>query len=154
MDIFEALRKDHDTQRTLIDLVCKTSGDSEGRNELFAQLRDAVERHAKAEERFFYVPLMQHDATQERARHSVAEHQEVDELIAELADTDFSSPGWLATARKLQERLIHHLDEEEHEVFQLAGKKLSEKEKQALATRYRQTMDADSPEPEPLQLQL
>ena len=119
--IFEELRKDHDKQRTLVDLVVKTKGDSEGRRELLDNLRKALQSHESAEEKHFYVPLMQADLTQEKARHSIAEHHEMDELLDELEQTDFSSSGWLATAEKLRERVLHHLDEEEHEVFQMAG---------------------------------
>lgn len=141
MNIFEAIRQDHEKQRTLVDLLIKTHGSSEGRNELFHRLKDELERHALAEERYFYIPLMETDLAQEKARHSVAEHHELDELTEELEETDYSSPGWLATAKKLAERLIHHLDEEEQEVFQMAGKALPEKSKTALAAEYREYMD-------------
>lgn len=140
--IFEELRKDHDKQRTLVDLVVKTKGDSEGRRELLDNLRKALQSHESAEEKHFYVPLMQADLTQEKARHSIAEHHEMDELLDELEQTDFSSSGWLATAEKLRERVLHHLDEEEHEVFQMAGKVLTEKQKAELASSYRTEMDA------------
>ena len=136
MSIFDAIRNDHQKQRTLGDLLAKTHGDSDGRDELFTKLKDELERHAKAEERHFYVPLMKKDLTQEKARHSVAEHHELDKIIEELEQTDRSSAGWVATAKKLHEKLIHHLDEEEHEIFQLAGKVLSESEQQQLASDY------------------
>lgn len=140
MTIFEALRADHDTQRTLLDLLVKTHGDSEGRAELFDRLKAELDAHAAAEERFFYVPLMKRDLTQEKARHSVAEHHEIDELIEKLEETDPSSPAWLHTAKKLREMVIHHLDEEEHEVFQMAGKALTETEKTDLTDAYRGEM--------------
>lgn len=141
MNIFEAIREDHEKQRTLVDLLVKTHGDSEGRDELYKRLKAELERHERAEERFFYVPLMEQDLTQEKARHSVAEHHEIDELLEELEETDRSSSSWLATAKKLSERLIHHLDEEEQEVFQLAGKAMSEGETQSLAKEYRKAME-------------
>ncbi len=140
--IFEELRKDHDKQRTLVDLVVKTKGDSKGRRELLDNLRKALQSHESAEEKHFYVPLMQADLTQEKARHSISEHHEMDELLDELEQTDFSSSGWLATAEKLRERVLHHLDEEEHEVFQMAGKVLTEKQKTELASSYRTEMEA------------
>lgn len=140
MNIFEALREDHQKQRTLVELLAKTHGDSEGRDELFERLKAELEHHALAEERHFYVPLMDNDLTQEKARHSVAEHHELDELIEELEQTDYSSPGWLAAAKKLEERLIHHLDEEEHEVFQMAGKALSSSAKESLGHEYQEHM--------------
>ncbi len=139
MTIFEALRADHETQRTLADLLTKTKGDSDGRNELFARLKRELEAHAGAEERYFYVPLMEHDLTQEKARHSVAEHKELDDLVEKLEEYDMSGSQWLQTAEELAHLLTHHLDEEEQEVFQLAGKALSEAEKTSLADAY----DAD-----------
>ncbi|MBM7332096.1 MAG: hemerythrin domain-containing protein [Alcanivorax sp.] len=142
MNLFEALRQDHDTQRTLLELLVKTHGDSEGREELFAKVKQELTAHAAAEERALYVPMMEQDLTQEKARHSVAEHHEIDELVEELENTDFSSPGWLATAKKLQHLVTHHLDEEEQEVFQLAGRALNEQDKTRLAGTYREEMAA------------
>jgi len=142
MTLFEALRKDHDTQRTLLGLLIKTHGDSDGREELFEKVKKALTRHAAAEERALYIPMMELDMTQEKARHSVAEHHEIDELVEELEDTDFSSPGWLAAARKLHDLVTHHLDEEEQEVFQLAGRALSDDAKARLADTYRDEMAA------------
>ena len=142
MTLFEALREDHDTQRTLLGLLIKTHGDSDGREELFEKVKKALTSHAAAEERALYIPMMELDMTQEKARHSVAEHHEIDELVEELEDTDFSSPGWLAAARKLHALVTHHLDEEEQEVFQLAGRALSDDAKARLADTYRDEMAA------------
>ena len=83
MNIFEALRHDHDKQRSLVDALIKTSGDSQNRQSLMNELKHELEEHAKFEERFFYNPLMCDDLTQEKARHSVAEHHDIDELIIE-----------------------------------------------------------------------
>ncbi len=141
MNIFESLREDHDIQRDLVDLLIATEGDSDKRDELFKKLKHELEIHADAEERHFYVPLIESDLTQEKARHSIAEHHEMDELIEELEGTDYSSPGWLVTARKLAHKVTHHLDEEEHEVFQMAGKALTEGQKESLARDYRSAME-------------
>jgi len=141
MTIFEALRSDHDTQRTLIGILTDTTGDSEGRNEIWAKLRNELSAHAGAEERHFYVPLMEHDLTQDAARHSVAEHKELDDFIEQLDGYDMSGSQWLQTARELEERLLHHLDEEEREVFPVAGKALSDAEKSSLGEDYDADMD-------------
>ncbi len=139
--IFEAIRDDHDTQRRLIELLEKTEGDSDGRRELWTRLTTELEAHAGAEERHFYIPLMERDLTQDHARHSVAEHQELDEAIAEIDATDMSSPQWLVKVKQLGERLRHHLEEEEVEVFPVAGKALSDDEKTSLASTYRDDQD-------------
>jgi len=98
--IFEALRSDHQIQRQLIDELLETSGESPKREELFTKLKRELAVHAMAEERHFYIPLMKDELTQEKARHSVAEHHELDEFIEELENTEMSSPAWLATAKK------------------------------------------------------
>lgn len=142
MTLFEALRADHDIQRTLLDLLVRTHGHSDGREELFQKVKTELTAHAAAEERALYVPMMDVDLTQEKARHSIAEHHEIDEMLEELEATDFSSPAWLSGARKLQELVSHHLDEEEREVFQLAGRALDESHKTELAETYREEKEA------------
>ena len=136
ISIFEILRADHDEQRRLLDLLLKTSGDNKQRRELYAEIKLEMELHAAAEERHFYIPLIEKDMTQDKARHSVAEHNELEEMLEALAETEFSSGAWLRKARDLGDRLIHHLEEEEHEVFQLAGRVLSERQKSNLAREY------------------
>jgi len=136
MNIFEALRISHDTQRALADHLIKTEGDSPERASLFKELKLELAAHAAAEERFFYVPLIAHDSTQEPSRHGIAEHHEMDKLVEQLEETDFSSPGWLAIAKELHHKVFHHLQDEETSVFQLAGKVLSEAQKLSLAKDY------------------
>ncbi len=139
--IFDALRDDHDVQRTLIEALVDTEGDSDERNEIFGEVRRELASHAAAEERYFYVPLMEADESQEQARHSVAEHKELDDYVEQLEQYDMSGPQWIQTARTLAERLLHHLAEEEHEVFPVAGRVLSDADKTRLADDYRRDMD-------------
>ena len=136
MNIFEALRISHVTQRGLADQLVRTQGDSPERATLFRELKHELAAHAAAEERFFYVPLIAHDMTQEPSRHGIAEHHQMDKLVEQLESTDFSSPGWLATVRALHHKIHHHLEDEEQGVFQLAGKVLTDAEKLSLAKDY------------------
>ena len=136
MNIFEALRISHATQRSLADNLIKTSGDSKERGALFKELKAELAAHAAAEERFFYVPLIAHDMTQEPSRHGIAEHHAMDKLVEKLGETNFSSPAWIAVAKELHHKVYHHLEDEEQGIFQLAGKVLTEAEKLSLAKDY------------------
>jgi len=138
--IFEALRADHDRQRALADELVATTGASDERSDVFARLRVELHAHAAAEERCFYVPLLQDELSQEKARHSIAEHHDIDELLEQLYGYQLGASQWLVTARELHHKVHHHLDEEEHEVFQLAGKVLSEATKSSLADDYEAEM--------------
>ncbi len=141
MDIFKALREDHDKQRDLLNKLVSTSRDTKNRKQVFENLKTELKAHADAEKRCFYKPLIDSDKTQEKARHGIAEHLEIDELIEELEQTDFISPGWLKIAKNLKDRVEHHLDEEEHEVFQVAGKVLSTSQKESLSKAYQDHMN-------------
>jgi len=66
MNIFEALREDHGVQRTLVDRLVETHGDTEQRDELFQEIKKELKAHASAEESHFYIPLMKHDMTLEK----------------------------------------------------------------------------------------
>ncbi|PIB32380.1 hemerythrin [Gaetbulibacter sp. 5U11] len=143
MTIFESIRKDHDTQRDLLEKLVKTSGDSNERDVLYKQLKNELNIHAEAEERHFYKPLISNDMMQEKARHGIAEHHEIDELLEQLDDTDYSSSAWLKIAKDLKEKVEHHLEDEEHTFFQLAGKVFNEQQKTALAKDYRSYMDTN-----------
>ncbi|MBD8569406.1 hemerythrin domain-containing protein [Pseudomonas syringae] len=136
MNIFEALRESHDRQRGYADALIQTSGDSEARAQAYKQLKEELQAHETAEERFFYIPLMEHDNGIDLSRHAISEHHEMDEMLEELDETEMSSPAWLATAKKLSEKVHHHLKEEEQKFFQMAGKLLDEKQKQSLAGKY------------------
>ena len=140
MKIFEAIRKDHDIQRSLCDELVKTSGDTTFRKNIWEKLKKELKVHAQAEERFFYVPLIEEDMTQKHARHGVAEHHEMDELIEKIDEAEMDGPAWLTYAKQLREKVYHHLEDEEHTFFQLAGKVLSEKEKNNLEKEYRAYM--------------
>jgi vacuolar-type H+-ATPase subunit C/Vma6 len=142
MNIYEAIRKDHDIQRKLLDQLIETSGDTKKRNILFKSLKSELQIHADAEERYYYKPLIDTDLMQEKARHGIAEHHDIDELIETLEKTDYDSSAWLKTAKDLKEKVEHHLDDEEHTFFQLSGKVLSEQQKQNLATSYLKHMKA------------
>lgn len=136
MNIFEALRQSHELQRDLATQILQTSGDTAERNNLFKNYKTVLTAHATAEERHFYIPIMDYDSGVEAARHGIAEHHEIDELIEQIEETEPSSPSWLALAKKLADKVEHHLEEEEQKFFQTAGKLLNEKEKTALVEPY------------------
>jgi len=56
---------------------------------------------------------------------------------------DYDNTAWLTIAKQLQEKVEHHLEDEEHTIFQMAGKVLSESEKTSFATTYQKSMDSE-----------
>ncbi|GGW87667.1 hemerythrin domain-containing protein [Alteromonas halophila] len=144
MQIFEALRQDHEKQRLLLKILNETSGDTAARREYYADLKQQLERHAVAEERHFYSPLLEYDEAVELSRHGIAEHHEIDELLEKLDETDMSSSAWLHHLKTLREKVEHHLADEEQGFFQTAGKLLNSSEKEQLAKGYIDEMKSET----------
>lgn len=141
MNIFQAIEQDHFIQKKLLEKLVATSGDTEQRREIFEQLKSELAIHADAEERYFYVPLIEIDKTQDDARHGIAEHHEIEEMVETLLDTPFDSPAWLVHAKTLADKVKHHLQEEEQDYFPKAEKVLSKKQTQELADQYLNEMN-------------
>lgn len=116
-EIFDRLKKDHDKHRDLLSRIAETTGDSEERNELFKELTKELKSHAAAEEQAVYSTMMRKPPTTDETRHSVAEHQEIDEMLNDLAATDMSSSGWLQKFKEFDHRYRHHIEEEEDDHF-------------------------------------
>ena len=115
--IYDAIQDDHDTHRKLLDQIADTSGDSEERRKAWKTFYEDVKSHAAAEEETFYSKLMNKTWGQDAARHSVHEHQQLDDIMEELNEKDMSSPGWLQRFETLKHDYEHHMEEEEEEVF-------------------------------------
>lgn len=135
--IYDALRESHEIQRSLCRKLLRSKPGTAARADLFKQLRVELAAHEAAEERFLYVPMLMDDMGLSASRHALHEHHELDELVEELQVVDKSGRGWMATAKKLSEKVHHHLREEEKKFFQVSGKILSETQKQRLARQYR-----------------
>jgi len=136
MNIFEALRVSHETQRALSARLLASEPGTPQRHKVFLELKRELLAHETAEERCFYVPLFDHDATVDAARHAISEHHQMDEMIEDLEGQEMNAPGWMAGAKKLCAKIEHHLGEEETKFFQEAGKVLTEAQKTSLAKDY------------------
>ncbi|SDX32869.1 Hemerythrin HHE cation binding domain-containing protein [Albimonas donghaensis] len=116
-DIYKTIEEDHGKHRGLLGAIGETSGDSAERRRLWTQFYYEVKSHAAAEEETFYSKLMERPEGQDDARHSVAEHKEMDDLMEELNGMDMSSPAWLAKFKQLRHDYEHHMEEEEEDIF-------------------------------------
>ncbi|WP_439568824.1 hemerythrin domain-containing protein [Sphingopyxis sp.] len=132
--IFARLKADHDRHRKLLDQIDETQGDSPEREKLFEAFRVEVTAHAASEEMSLYATMLGKPDLREDAQHSVSEHKEIDDLLTELYEMDFASTGWLTRFRTMKHRYLHHIEEEEDEMFPEAEEGLSAaKQKELLA---------------------
>lgn len=123
--IFGTLVEDHDKHRMLLAQLAETSGASPERAALFEELTYELKGHAAAEEQALWSTILRKPPVTEDARHAVAEHKEIDDMLNDLAATDMASPGWLRKFSTLREEYLHHIKEEEQEQFVAAEQHLT-----------------------------
>ena len=142
MNIFEALRVSHQTQRELASRLLASPADGAQRQEIFLQLKRELIAHETAEERCFFVPLFEFDQSVDLSRHAIAEHHEMDEMVEHLEKVDPHAAEWQECARKLCDKIEHHLKEEEDKFFPQAGEVLSAGQKEDLGRAYEEEFAA------------
>ena len=135
-DIYTAIKADHDDHRKLLEKIADTTGASEDRKAAWRDFYCDVKSHAAAEEETFYSKLISKTWGQDAARHSVHEHQQLDDLMEELNDMDMSQGAWLEKFKKLQHEYEHHMEEEENEVFTRAKEVIPEEEIKGYGDRF------------------
>jgi hemerythrin superfamily protein len=141
--IFDRLKQDHDTHRQLLAKLDDAKGEKDRREKLFAQFKIEVTAHAAAEEETLYATMLARPDLREDAQHSVSEHKEIDDFIEELEELSFGSAKWNETFGKLKKRYLHHIEEEEEEMFPDAAEELTAKEEKQLANSFAQRKPAE-----------
>jgi hypothetical protein len=132
--IFQDLKADHDRHREMLAKLGEAEG--EQRKPLFEELRLELQAHAAAEEESLYATMLANPELRDDARHSVSEHKEVDDYLGELMDLDVASAEWTETFEKMRHRYLHHIEEEEEEMFPEASEALSDAEEARLAAIF------------------
>ncbi len=141
--IFISLKQDHDAHRQLLTKLTDAKGETERRQKLFNQFKVEVTAHAAAEEETLYATMLARPDLREDAQHSVSEHKEIDDFLEELEDLTFGGDEWEQTFNAMKKRYLHHIDEEEEEMFPDAAKELTEAEEQQLAVKFAERKPAE-----------
>ncbi|KQN05367.1 hemerythrin [Sphingobium sp. Leaf26] len=143
--IFDRLKQDHDTHRQLFDKMAEAerAKDEERLEKLFEQFKVEVSAHAAAEEETLYATMLAQPDLREDAQHSVSEHKEIDDYLEELDDLKFNGEAWRKKFAEMKKRYLHHIDEEEEEMFPDAAKALSAAEEAKLGALFAKRKPAE-----------
>lgn len=122
MNAIELLEQQHKETKALLKKIEKAEG--EEKQKLFEEVADALAVHATIEEKEFY-PATKSARTEELLEEAVEEHLSVKRLLADLLEMEPSDPQFDAKITVLQEQVLHHVEEEEGELFPKVKKLLS-----------------------------
>lgn len=136
VNAFKLLKEDHQKVSGIFQQLEPTTERAEKtRTELFAQLKQELDVHAKIEESIFYPAIKQAAETREIVLEGFEEHHVVKMLLKELESMPVDTEQWTAKVKVLKENVEHHVEEEEGEMFQKARQVLSEDEINQLGER-------------------
>ena len=139
MTAFQLLKEDHQKVSGLFQQVEPTTERAEKtRTELFAQIKEALDIHARIEETIFYPSIKRAAVTREIVLEGFEEHHVVKMLLKELEALPVDTEQWTAKLKVLQENVEHHVEEEEGEMFQSARQVLTEDEINRLGAQMEQ----------------
>lgn len=137
MDIFQILKKDHQTVKDLFKKLEGTGARAaKSREKLFTQLKEDLEAHSQGEEAVFYPALNQHTEMQAMVDEATEEHEEVANLLEEIEELDIESEEWSSKLAELKKNVLHHVKEEEGEIFKKAKEIMGKDEFQTLGKEF------------------
>jgi iron-sulfur cluster repair protein YtfE (RIC family) len=118
VDALALLKKDHDqVKKMLKDLDDTTDRAIKTRQDLFERLKFSLTVHEQMEEAVLYPALKEHAETKEIVLEAYEEHDVVDTILGELEQTPFDDETWHAKLTVMRENLLHHIQEEEDQMF-------------------------------------
>lgn len=136
MDIYQALINDHEALRPLLDQLVTASEMDADTDYLLDRIENLLIPHSRAEEAVFYNSLREIDAGKELVAHSYAEHMKAEAVLRTLQGLEKLNIEWDAAAKKLREGLLHHMAEEEGEIFPKARQMFFEIEAQQMVPAF------------------
>lgn len=137
MNIYDILKKDHETVRGLLDQLASAE-EAKSRTPLINKISEELVPHSRSEEWVLYNLLRDLDQSKDVVMHSFQEHVKAETLLRALQVSETVHIKWQSGVEKLREELNHHIEEEEGKVFSAAKKVLSEQEAQLLGKAFQE----------------
>lgn len=133
MSIYVKIINDHELAKKIYEQISTLAEDNiEKLKELFKRLKNELTLHNKAEEKVFYAHLRNHPKTKDIIPHSIEEHEVVEALFEELESLSFDHPEWMDKLEMAMNDVMHHMEEEENKIFNLAKEIISKDEEKKL----------------------
>ena len=133
MDVITLLKKDHKMVKNLFEEFNNLkSSKVQKKVDIIAQIKEALTVHAQVEEELVYPAFRENRSMKEQVSEALEEHHVTKTLLTELDVLQPDDERYDAKVKVLCEYLMHHVKEEEKEMFPEAQKRLSSKRLAAL----------------------
>jgi iron-sulfur cluster repair protein YtfE (RIC family) len=147
MDIFSVLHQDHENVSTIFKKFEAFKGkqaSSQTCEALFKELDTELSLHAQVEEDIVYPVFEKKQETRQLIEEAIEEHKEIESLLSDLREMppdDESLEDWMSQLEELKEKVEHHVQEEEGQLFPTAKKIISKDEAEQLGVNVQTTKE-------------
>jgi hemerythrin-like domain-containing protein len=151
VDAIDFIIEDHERFRDALGRYEELDDDAtDDKRTLVDELIADCTRHGSMEEHAFYPFVLDRvPDVEEDIREEIEEHHVLELIMRELAEHPADDPQFDAKVEVFAENLLHHLEEEEEELFPVLRQHLSSETLEALTDDLRTARDRASGEPDP-----
>ena len=123
MDITQIILHDHAEQRRLFSAISEIDPkETEALAAIWKRLKNLLDSHAEAEERFFYPDLLRvgtgggdADDAEEETRDAIDDHNEIRDTGEAVEQHEVGSPAWFKAVSECEVANSDHMGEEERQ---------------------------------------
>lgn len=134
--LLDILHEEHEEAATLLDRIIEAE-EPKDRQEAFAELKEKLTLHLRAESKVLYAKLEKDEGGHEFALEGEIEHDLVIQQLDELARSrNKSADAWLARVKVVKDLVQHHVEEEEGEGWSHAREMFDEEQLEKLAGEF------------------
>jgi hemerythrin superfamily protein len=134
-DMVSVLIRDHEEVKDLFRRI-ESAGDATSRRTLADLVTAELVRHSVAEEMYLYPTAR--DALPDgdrKAEEEIQEHAEVEELLKRWERLDGDDPEFMAVLEELSRSVLHHIEQEEGQLFPELQRNLTAPQMDALGEK-------------------
>lgn len=133
-DAIELLKQDHDAVEKLFREF-ERSKDADKQHRLAQQMCVELTVHAKLEEQSFYPEVRTIKGVTDMVMESLEEHRQVKEMIARIQPLQAGDDKMEPDVKVLMDDVLHHVEEEEKEMFPAVRKEMGKERLEQLGRR-------------------
>lgn len=140
MNIYALIKKDHEEARDMMEEILAARDRPRECEELIRELKTAILAHAKSEEKTFYSALKKAADAQlaEEVPHLKKDHKQVEMLFEKIDSLKAGDALWWETFGEIRMGLLHHMEEEEKEIFKEARQEFDAQDAQDMGEEMRE----------------
>jgi hemerythrin-like domain-containing protein len=134
MDLLSLLKREHRHANSLLEKLANTSdGARKTRENLFGEIKMALEVHTRIEETHLYPVIRQNEELRDLERHAEEEHRKVKQMLGEMAKLAVDDEEFMSKVEALTSAIKEHVEEEERDMLPKAEAELGNEQCERIA---------------------